>query len=181
MDKKQISTFGSKVSGNTLYVPTYDHTLNIKGFQTIYKDYKDVECKKFPRGLSPSGQFYHFKDFKIAETVYMVEGFGTGASLQMAIDEPVVCGFGTSNIIKAAQTVREINPRATIIFAVDHDPIDPKTNVRAGLHAGQKGLKLLKNVNCKIITPKTEGHDWNDLFLKEGKQAVYEQSRQAKK
>jgi hypothetical protein len=166
LDKKQINSFCSKVYGDTLYIPTYNRELNLHGFQVIYKDQDGSEKKIFPKGLSPQGQFCHLKDFSKAKVIYLVEGFGTGASLQMSINEPVVVGFGTPNIPKAAESIRSINPGAKIGLAVDND--------NAGFETARKTQKLVSNT--VIVTPENY-NDWNDLMIAEGKKAVYEQSR----
>ena len=75
---KQIKPHGINELGNTLLIPVTDKKQKIYGLQRIYPDGQ----KRFTIGTSKAGHFFTFKGD--VDTIYLCEGFATGASIHEA-------------------------------------------------------------------------------------------------
>lgn len=106
-------------------------------------------------------------------TIYISEGYATGASVYLATQNPVVVAFDANNLKAVAMAVREIHPEANIILCADNDH---KNEKNTGLERAQEAAN---EVGGQVIAPqftkdeKEKGlSDFNDLHQARGLGAV---------
>lgn len=163
LTKKKIDPFAAKIHGENLIIPIYDAN-GLVGTQSIRPD----GFKKFPYGIKIKGSICPMKPFKNAKIVYLAEGFATAATIQMAIEAPVVCCFVANNIPHAIRTIRKINPDCYIINCADRDKPNPQTKERAGEYYAEK-IKDIKKVQTIFPWDDVEKiGDFNDLWCETG-------------
>ena len=170
MESKGFShNFGAKVVNfrdeennlypNTLCVPIYNCDKELCGVQRIF--WKDGWQKRNFSGTKLKGSYYSFGDWETAKTLYLCEGFATGASVFENMHLPVVCVFSANNLPNVAKTIRKHNPNCTIIVAADND----KTS-RAGEIWANRALEEIKTaciVKVAQFPQGVAGSDYNDL------------------
>lgn len=106
------------------------------------------------------------------ETICIVEGFATGASIHEATGLPVVVAFDAGNLATVAAGIRRDHPNARIIIAGDND-IRP-----AGSTLNNAGVVAARNAALRVAgtvaIPELAGKkcDWNDVAVAVGKDEV---------
>lgn len=167
-DKGFSHNFGAKVVNfideknhlypGTLCVPVFNHRRELCGVQRIFSSKHGWTKVNFP-GTELKGPYHSFGDWETAKTLYLCEGFATGASIFDNIKLPVICSFSANNLPNVARTIREYNPSCTIILAADNDKDSQVGKIWA--------YKTLKETACiiKIVQfpPGAAGNDYNDL------------------
>lgn len=170
LTRKKIKPFQSKVDGNLLLIPAYDE-LGIVGHQNITADGK----KWYSTGIKIKGAISPLKEIRNSEMIYVTEGFATAASIQMAINYPVVVCFSANNISNAIVTIGKINPDAFIVICADRDKVNEQTGKRTGEHYAMQAHSRFKN--SIVIFPWDDVDrigDFNDLHCEDGIDAVSE-------
>lgn len=94
-----------------------------------------------------------------ADTVAVVEGYATGATVFQATNWPVVVAFDAGGLERIAGPLRQRLLKATLVFAGDHDASG--TGQKAAGSAAQAAGGV-------VALPPTEGHDWNDHAAEHG-------------
>jgi len=156
--------------GNLL-IPLRDVDGQLVGAQSI-----DAEGRKFfPRGARLAGGMHRIVT-PGGETIVIVEGYATGATIHQATGLAVVVAFNAANLEAVALAVCGDRPGARIIIAGDNDhhkPRElgtggrPKSNV--GRAAAEKaaaavgGFALLPTFAADDVST-----DWNDLARLQG-------------
>ena len=83
----------------TLCIPIFNHKEEFCGVQRIFSSRSGWSKKNFP-GTELKGSYHSFGDWKMAKTLYLSEGFATGASIFENMKLPVICSFSANNLPK---------------------------------------------------------------------------------
>lgn len=153
---KQIRAYGIRQLGNNLLIPVQTAQNRLVSLQFIMPD----GSKTFKSGGSVKGCFMVIGELK--GTVFICEGYATGATLHQAIGLGVIVAFNAGNISPVitalkAQGMDHLN----IIIAADNDR---SNTVNTGLIKGEEcailhGLELLS----PRFKEQQKGSDFNDL------------------
>lgn len=178
--RKGVAAFGVRVDQRgELIIPMYNSRGEVRGVQRIMPDGQ----KRFLSGQANSGLFHVITSSSpdASRTVYVCEGYATGASLHMATGETVVVAFNSGNIGPASQAAKEVFPAAKIIIAADNDRWTQIKGVpkNVGVEAAQKAAQT---IGASVVWPEfrdlsTRPKDFNDLAALEGLDAVRAQAR----
>lgn len=178
LQRKQVRAFGLKLGErNTLLAPMFDTAGQIRGLQRIKADGE----KLFLKGVDPKGAFGWIEGDK--STVYIAEGYATGASVHMATGQAVALAFNAGNLEPAAQAIKEVFPKAKIIIAADNDRWTTKQDGVTPWNVGvEKAHKAAEAVGAQCVIPEfrdlsTTPKDFNDLHALEGLEAVRMQAK----
>ncbi|MBC3540642.1 toprim domain-containing protein [Rufibacter sediminis] len=170
LERKQVIPYKHvRQNGSTLIIPiTRQNALT--SLQLIKPD----GSKKFLTGGRIKG--CHFKIEGKEDTVYVAEGYATGASIAMATGATVYVAFNAGNLFEIASIARSDHPDARIVIGGDDDQFKPSNAGRT------KGQQAADGLGIEIMFPRfssLEGEpvDWNDLHCREGLEAVREQLR----
>lgn len=172
--KKICPTLNSLVYNDELIVPTRDIDGKIWGMQRVHPDGQ----KFFATGQRVAGTFYLIGDPELTDTLYIVEGYATGATVHEATGLPVVVAFNAGNLVAVAKAFRRQFVNHTIIIAGDDDfetegnPGQEKAKAAAAAALGEPVFPVFKN----RVSGQT---DFNDLHVSEGIEAVREQLTKA--
>lgn len=160
--KKQVKPHGIRctVSGNLL-IPLYDAGGDIVTTQEIDEDGQ----KRFRSKGKVAGNYFYIGE--LTNTIYIVEGFATGATIHEVMRAFTVVAFNTGNLLPVGLRVRKEYPDATIIFCADNDA---KTPGNPGLTKARKAAQAIQASVAKptFALPDT-GTDFNDLLIVEGR------------
>ncbi|MGE4471064.1 MAG: AAA family ATPase [Desulfovibrio sp.] len=170
--RKQVGAFGVRTNAaeGTLLIPMRNRYAEIRGVQSIPPQGK----KRYLKGVAVDGVFHVIEGD--SSTVYLCEGYATGASIHMATGAAVAVCFDTGNLPKAALNIREVFPKAKLIVAADDDRWSDRNS---GITAANKAAQL---VGADVVSPDFQdlsNHptDFNDLHVQEGLDAVRAQVR----
>lgn len=169
---KQIKPHGINELGNALLIPVTDHEKKIHGLQMIYSD----GHKRFLTGTAKAGHFFTFKGD--LDTIYLCEGYATGASIHEATGQTVICAFDAGNLTAVAKAILKQYPRGNIVLAGDDDRWTADNPGRGKAEAAANAI------NGVCIFPRFESlegkpTDFNDLAYREGIDEVREQLQKA--
>lgn len=184
--KKQLTeNYHARVDFNgVLMVPCWNSQGNITGLQRIYLNPETNQfTKRYTYGIEKMGSFCPFGDIRKAKFIYICEGFATGASIYEAFkDDPeiaVASVFDTSNLLKGAMAIREINPNSFLVFAADHDvSSNPREHNIGEKKSRYASMRLSNSIVRKVkfdTGSNTSWSDYNDLHQFEGLEQVIEQ------
>jgi len=198
LSKKQVQNFGLRVENaakpdQKLLVPAKDINGKLWSVQTIDEDGN----KRFQKNARKSGVMHIIDpEKKIGEnvgyisnkffdkgTVFVAEGYATGASVHEATQRPTVVAFDAGNLKPVAEAVRKQYPHSKIVIAADNDhQLESKPYGNIGK---KKGTEAALAVGGYMVAPgfddeqKAKGmSDWNDLAQANGTKAIVEQMRQ---
>ena len=181
--KKGVQSHGLRVDthGNLL-IPLYFHNTNtgnitLCNVQSIGAD----GTKLFVKDGMVGGAFFTLGDTLSSDTIFICEGYATGASIFEAVtgSYPVIITFNASNMVKCASIVRTLYPQHRLIFCADDDKAtEIKTGKNTGLLAGEQAAST---AGGEVISPDfgdderaTAGTltDYNDLHMAFGLDTV---------
>lgn len=172
LKKKRVRSFGLKIGehGNAL-VPFRDAAGNVRGFQRI----TTAGEKFFQSGAFVTGNFYLIPGDM--STVFVCEGYATGASIHMATGQAVVVAFNAGNLDAATASAKEAFSGSKFVIAADDDRW---TTNRKGepWNPGQVKASEAAAKHClPMVTPafkdlSKQPTDFNDLHTLEGLDAV---------
>lgn len=153
--KKNIKPCGALLSGNDIIIPMSD-TQKMWSYQSI-----DMEGnKQYLTGGRKTGSYFVIKG---DETICIVEGFATGATIHEATGHTVIVTFDSANLKTVSKIIRQDNPSARIVICADNDyqGKDTRGNPRnAGLISGAIAAK---NIDADMAYPDfQEEHDKYD-------------------
>lgn len=169
LSKKQLpESFGALRSGENLIIPMMDLDRRWN-YQRITKDGDKI----YLEGAKKSGTW--FPIYGDTDTIYLSEGFATGATINMATGNMVLVCFDCGNIEPVYKTIKQTYPESNIVLAADNDHEKP---INAGL---KKARDLNIRYGLKYIYPEfkePQGKtDFNDLYISEGLREVTGQFR----
>jgi len=151
-----------------LMVPVMNFENVLHGLQFI----DDQGEKRFLTDTKKKGHFFQIGE--PGETIYICEGFATGASIHQTTTEAVFVAFDCGNLRPVAEAIRQRWPDIEIVIAADNDQFKEKN---PGLIHGREAALA---VNARLAVPEFrdltgEPTDFNDLANREGVYAVLEQ------
>ncbi len=167
--RKQVGAFGIRQRGYDLLVPIRDVSGQLQGLQYIYPAKREINGKLTDKVIygSKTGNFHHIgKPENPTDTVYVCEGYATGATLHQITGQCVVIAFDAGNLEAVGMAIRTRYPHAGLVFAADND-----LGVKAG-NIENPGVHFAKQAaiacNGYLLTPKTSVKaDFNDLMTSE--------------
>ena len=151
---KQVGAHGLLMDGDRLLIPIVDSTGQVISHQTIAPDGE----KRFLAGGRKKGGFFMLG--RPSGVIYVAEGYSTAASVYEATGQCAVCAFDAGNLAPVVEGLRTAWPRAEIVIAADNDASG------AGMDGARRGKPDY------IVMPDKVGDDWNDVLVKEGREAV---------
>lgn len=165
-----------------LTVPMYSFDMNGQPQLTNLQTIDGNGSKRFLKAGRVEGCFFSLKgDTSI---IVICEGVATALSIWEATGLSVVAAFNSGNLIPVSKDIARHRPTATLMIAGDDDVIAPddwedRGKGKAWVNAGRsKAEAAAKAVGCRYIVPvfadgpARDRTDFNDLFLREGKEAV---------
>lgn len=178
LTKKKVKAYGLKVSmSGDLIIPIYDSKGELCSLQFISSD----GSKRFLPGGKLSGSYYMIGDQE-SSTVYLCEGYATGASiLESLIVEgvgPSACvyiAFNANNLPKVAESLKHWAKE--VIICADNDSLTPGN---PGVTKAEEALAVLfgsceANIKVPAFTAQeaeSKNTDFNDLHNLHGLEAV---------
>lgn len=162
-------------TGLTLYVPMRDVDGKLWGLQSIF------DQKLFMSGQRVQGCFHTIGDINEQETIYLTEGFATAASIYEATGKSIVVCFTASNLVHVATLLKEKYSDRTFVICGDDDTWARRPNGELWNPGREKAEEAAKRTLGTAVFPSfaksEEGKttDFNDLFAREGAQAVRDQ------
>lgn len=177
--KKILQNYGAKTLKNSygtieLIIPMRDIAGKMWGYQRIQED----SGKFFLPGQRTDGLFHLIGQINPEDTLYIAEGFATGATIHMATGKTVVCAFFGNNLLSVARVVREKYRDVTIVFAGDDDRFSD-----AGNAGKEKATEAALEISATCVFPEftdleSKPTDFNDLLVEEGLEQVRAQIAQ---
>lgn len=166
LKRKGIQAHGARLFQDSLVFCLQDVHGKINSLQFI-----DVQGnKKFLSGGKKQGNYFLIG--KPSDTLCLVEGFATGASVFEATGYAVAVAFDSGNLLPVAKNLREKFPHTKIIVCADDDW---KTKGNPGI---SKAREAAQTIDGFLSTPQFGVHrrdketDFNDLHQVEGLEAV---------
>lgn len=173
LQKKQVRAFDLRLGArNDLLIDMRDAAGAVRGFQLISPD----GSKKYqPKGVDPKGLFHVIDGDR--STMYLCEGYATGASIHMATGQAVIIAFDCGNMERVATASKELFPQAKIIIAADDDRWKTKKDGSPHNPGVEHAKAVAARHGMQIVTPafrdlSTRPTDFNDLHVLEGIDAV---------
>lgn len=175
------------ISSQALLVPICDRTRNIRSLQAIFPSkIMGGRDKDYLRDGEKRGMFYAIGKPQVhegARVFVIAEGYSTAASIHEATGHCVLVTFDTSNLAPVAQSIRERQPDAIIIFAADNDLGVSSPVKNPGVHYANQAAQEVAGI---VAVPPfdlddgeydTEGKwrgptDFNDLHKLRGLESV---------
>lgn len=149
---KQIDLIGAKLDNNVVVVPLFNAQKERVGEQRITPDGR----KKFSAGLDKEGAFGVCG--KIAPGLcYVAEGWATSVAVHMATGVNTVFALDAGNLPKVCDALQQVFPKLELVIAADND---------------EAGIKAVKASGRPYAAPRVKGDDWNDVWVRDGKDAV---------
>jgi len=132
LQKKLIQPHIARVnSNNELIIPVYNEDNKIMSLQRI----DPSGTKRFLYGGQTGGGFCILGEVNGAETVYLVEGFATGASVYENLNAPVIVCFSANNLKNVATIWKNSCPKVNLVIIADND--ESGTGERAANEAAE--------------------------------------------
>lgn len=168
LKRKQIKAHSVRSSMGRLVIPVRGVDGALHGLQFIGPD----SDKKFLSGTAKAGHYYSIGG-KPTDSLYLVEGFATAATIYEATGEPTAVCFDAGNMKPVAEVLRAKFPQIKLIICSDDDHM---TEVNYGL---TKATEAAKAVGGLLAVPDFTGvergkgdSDFNDLARLAGHDAV---------
>lgn len=180
LERKMIGLGGARTMKGVVCVPVRDIEGKLWGFQKIFADGK----KLFMPGTKKKGNFHVLrgpKPITESETVYVCEGFATGASINLATNETVVVAFDSGNLEPVCRVLRQALPSARFVVCGDDDRFTRRpdgTPWNPGRESADSAAAAILGV--AVFPDLEEGSpqgasDFNDLHVAKGIDAVRSQ------
>lgn len=141
--RKKIKNYGLKCQGSTLLVPIYDETQSLVNFQKIFPNGE----KRFLKGGRIKGCYSLVGPVGDKDTIYLCEGWATGATIHLHTSMPVFCAMNCNNLLAVGRHIKENYPKHTLVIAGDDDRL---TKGNPGKSAALSAALALK---IKVIFP----------------------------
>ena len=151
-DIKGVPLYGAAVVDTNVVIKVIAKDGKQVGSQTIKPD----GTKRFTAGMVTDGSFAVLNGAVEGRT-YLCEGWATAASVALSTGRPAVFCLSSGNLPKVAAILAELRPEADLFVAADNDAA---------------GIKAAKESCLQWKAPSTAGHDWNDVLLAQGAEAV---------
>lgn len=136
----------------TTCIPAYDKNGEIWTIQYILED----GTKRFAKNSRKEGCFHvigGMESLSTAPVIIIAEGYATAATLEQALDLPVVLAFDAGNLKAVAQELHERYPNIPIVIAADDDKHLELTTPKRINPGKEKALDAAAAVNGHMIVP----------------------------
>lgn len=166
---KRVKSHGLRIHAGNLVIPAINEQGEVTTIQTI----DGAGEKRFMKGGKKSGSFFWIEGSR--NTIYLCEGYATGATINEVTGCAVVVAFDAGNLPKVAAIIREKFLSAHIVVAADNDQY--KDNGNAGVKCAKQAADAIRAnvVIPQFIDTKSKPTDFNDLAALEGIDRVREQ------
>lgn len=112
------------------------------------------------------------------KTIYICEGFATGASIHEATGCTTIVSFNADNMVRVASIIKTNYGNHDVVIAADNDAFTKMNKGRSsGVRAALENSSKLALPSFKDVTTKPT--DFNDLHILEGLESVKEQLNKA--
>nr|WP_312508805.1 toprim domain-containing protein [Pseudomonas luteola] len=128
--RKQVKPHGLRQRGSELLVPLY-HSLQLVNLQRIAPD----GSKRFLAGGRVKGSYSPLGGMGEDQTLYICEGWATGATLREATGSAVACAMNAGNLLEVALQLKHRYPAARLVIAGDDDRQTPGNPGRTAANA----------------------------------------------
>lgn len=147
LQRKGVKPNGARVTGDgRLMIPLFDSDGNLSSLQYISVD----GDKKYHPGGATGERFWSLGDN--TNTIYITEGFATGASVYEITNQKTIIAYSASNLVPVTKIIKEKYPNNDIVIIADND--------ESGV-----GLKYADQASAKygvrVVMPPEKG-DAND-------------------
>ena len=151
IERKQVDIYkGVKQEGDRIIIPvTYDGC--ITSLQFINAD----GSKKFMTGGRVKGCYFEIAGDN--NTIYIAEGYATGASIAMATGKHVFIAFSAHNLYETTSKAKELFPDARIVLCGDNDQA-----------CKTKADQIESTLKVSSLFPDEKYNDFNDWHCGEG-------------
>ncbi len=170
LERKQVKSWGVRFDKDSIIVPLHDAEGKLWSLQTIFHNGDKI----FLKGGRKRGCFYPLGLFSETETLFICEGFATGASIYQAIQIPTVIAFDAGNLEPVITAIRAKFPDKQIIICADNDQWK-------GKNVGIESVEAIAaKYNYKVVWPEftetvckdNKPTDFNDLHVLQGIEEV---------
>jgi putative DNA primase/helicase len=150
-----------------LLIPIRDLSGQLQALQYIYPEKREMaDGGKSDKQIfgSKRGNFHHIgKPSTPTDTIYVAEGYATGATIHQITGQCVVVAFDAGNLLPVGEAIRTRYPQAELVFAADNDVgVTAGTIENPGIHYARQAAIAC---NGYLLTPTTTRKaDFNDLF-----------------
>lgn len=167
---------------DALLIPVMDGK-RMAGLQAVFPEKQPQlgnRDKTFLAGTKKRGCFFRIgapANDDPEPTIYVCEGYATGASIHAATGAPVVISFDAGNLAPVSDRVRRSKPNANIVIAADNDRWTMQPVENPGLHYAKLAAS---SAGARIVLPEfddldSKPTDFNDLHMMAGLDAVASQ------
>lgn len=170
LNRKKVEAFGIRFEGTDILIPLQDTAGKLWSLQRISPE----GAKRFLPGGRKKGCFHRIGPCEEGKSIYVTEGYATGASIYMSTHHTTVVAFDAGNLESVVEELKKTYPNNSIIIAGDDDRWK-ETNV-----GREKAEEIAQKYGCSVVFPTfkntdSKPTDFNDLHVLEG---VAEVSRQ---
>lgn len=155
IEAKQIELINAELDGDTVVIPLYNFEQEVVGHQRIAPN----GLKKFNKGLVKDQAFGVIGTLTGDCTAWVTEGYATGVSVHMALDQqvPVIFALDAGTLPKICNAFAIQWPDITLQIAADNDT---------------PGIAAAKASQRQYALPEIQGADWNDIHVSQGLDSV---------
>lgn len=172
--RKAVKSYGLKQFKDSLLVPVRSLDGRLHGLQIISPD----GSKKFKTGTVKRGHV-HMIGKPIDDTLFICEGYATGATIHEATGHAVLVAFDNGNMKAVAECARSKRPGWTLIIAADDDHA---TEGNPGLTKATDAAQAVNGLLARPDFPdvrESDITDFNDLASIAGLEEVARQLQAA--
>ena len=162
--RKHVSANGVKIDrSGRLVIPIINSDGEIQSYQRIDQDGN----KRFLMGGKIDGGFFEVRGGR--NTIYVCEGYATGASIHKATGCTVFIAFNAGNLVSVAKSVRGMFPAAKMYIAADNDQFtDGNPGITKARMAGHEARAEVVYPNFDESQLIGKPTDFNDLMVLAG-------------
>lgn len=154
---KTIGAYGIRMIRDRLLIPVRALNGRLTSLQFIFPDGRKI----FKSGGRVKGCFHRI-GIPIDKTIYVVEGYATGATIHQVTGHAVAIAFNARNIIEVSKNLRNKYPDYDLVIVADNDRF---TTGNPGVTYAQQAADI---TGAEIIIPEfpdgANGTDFNDLM-----------------
>lgn len=185
LDRKRVGGFGVRYGKNGNLLIPIQTVQGLRGLQIILPERSEETGRDklyWPAGLNKEGGYHIIGPHpEPGETIVIVEGYATGASIHMATNLTVVVAFDAGNLLPVGREVAMRFPGRPLVFAADDDWKTTRqdgTPWNPGVQSAENAAVILggRHVVPVFGAERADGWtDFNDLHCAEGLDAVRRQ------
>ncbi len=172
LDRKKVKAYGIRFSRGSIVIP-------IRGIDGVLWSLQFISAtesgsdKRFLSGSAIKSHYHAIGRITPESPLVVVEDYATGATIHQVTGWSVAMTFGAGNLEAVAKTLRASYPSIQIIIAGDDDRW---TKGNPGVSKAQKAAAAVSAVAVfPVFKGSRDGTDFNDLFVVEGAEPVFEQ------